>query len=454
MYVYYRIPNVTDETVYAPGEPRIYSRNDSLWDIAVNHHRNEWLADPFAHYVYCIFVSLLSVVGTIGNILIVLSLLLMDALKKIQPIFIVNLSLTDLVITAFVMPINILGAVQGPYYWRGKSWLCDFEGAVCATACTASVWCIMGIAVERYFSICHISWYQRIYTPMNSILMMLTIWVVSFLIWSPQLMGWGVVNYTPDFYICTADLRRWTYSLFWAVCSVIIPTSICFYAYLQIYLRIRNSTSGRHLIAGRRKATNTGATNNRHASISGLAEEIRLIKALFRIFVIFLVSWTPLGLLFSFRSIYQAPKWLNLAALMLAHGNSATNAMVYFFMTDHIYTSVAAIRRVARKCCPGSAAATLDEHSISIFRRNSSLHHSQSGSKKIAPSRFARPGPRAPNTVAVDCNLSQENLGLRNVRPILPLITKVSPEHVCHPKPDADASATLTNNTGSTTADS
>lgn len=195
----------------------------------------------------------------------------------------------------------------------------------------------------------------------------------------PNIIGWGVTNYASDFYICTGDLRIWSYTVFWAILSVIVPVGVSFYAYLHIYLRVRASQSGRNLIAGKRRV-NPDPTKNPGKRSSFMAEELTLIKALFKIFLIFLASWFPLAALFSFRSILHAPNWLNLLALLLAHGNSATNSLIYFWMTDHSTVSRSALRRKLRKICPrlfgalGDNETETSRYSTARFRRGESLY--------------------------------------------------------------------------------
>lgn len=202
--------------------------------------------------------------------------------------------------------------------------------------------------IYRYFCICHAStYYKSLYTPARSILMVLSVWLIAYLIHMPNHIGWGTTNYASSFYLCTSELRLWSYTMFWATLGVVVPISGTFYAYLGIYLRVRVSQSGRSLLTGtRRRASADGST------VAFVVEEIALLKALFRIFVIFLVSWFPFAVLVALHTITDTPRWLNLYALLLAHGNSAINSLVYFWMTQNGNTTLLAFGRTVQRRCP------------------------------------------------------------------------------------------------------
>ena len=142
----------------------------------------------------------------------------------------------------------------------------------------------------------------------------------------PLQVGWGASYFDENFFLCWLDLRLWSYSFFYAVVSVIVPISFCFFAYFQIYLTIRQTKQSRNLITQRKKVTEA-----EQAERSAWMQEIMLVRTLFKIFIIFLISWGPIAVLFCLNKVINPPRYVDLIAIMMAHGNSATNSVVYYW---------------------------------------------------------------------------------------------------------------------------
>lgn len=72
-------------------------------------------------------------------------------------------------------------------------------------------------------------------------------------------------------------------------------------------------------------------SNNCNTSQFSLVEEFHLIKASFKIFLIFFVFWTPgMVSVLILRNESWVPDWLFLYAALLAHSNSTFNYFVYY----------------------------------------------------------------------------------------------------------------------------
>ncbi|GAU96531.1 hypothetical protein RvY_07962 [Ramazzottius varieornatus] len=289
---------------------------------------DEW----WLRVTFCVLMSFLSFWGTIGNLFVIGSILIVKELRLFKHVFILNLGISDLLINSISMPFNILGALNSSAYWNGKGALCHFIATICVPGCSSSLFSIAAIAFERYLCICHQPLHRKLFTVRNCILMMITLWVLAHLIHLGNHVGWGSTYYDENYFLCWLDLRLWSYSFFYAVVSVLVPISFCFFAYFQIYLTIRRTKLSRSLITKKRADS---ATEH-----SAWVQEIMLVKTLFRLFVIFLLSWGPIAVLFCLNKAIDPPRWVNLIAIMMAHGNSATNSVVYYWMNGHWGTTV------------------------------------------------------------------------------------------------------------------
>ncbi|XP_055337133.1 alpha-1A adrenergic receptor-like [Paramacrobiotus metropolitanus] len=284
------------------------------------------------NYFYVTVMNVFAVLGTLANMIVIVSLLLLPELHKIEYAFVGNLAAADMLVTGVVIPVNILATLRGPTMFRDHPWFCELGGTICASSCAGSIWCIMAISVERYICICHYAVYRNMFTPPRVALMIICLWIIAHSIHLPNVLGWGHTSYSGDLYLCTAELGLWSYSVFYGMSAILVPIGISFYAYLKIYLRVRRSRAGRRHLTGNKNQMPTSAAIGADSDpvsynpkaqvihpktrVSGVQGEMKLLQALFKMFTIFLASW-----------------------LLIAHGSSATNSVVYFWMTDLMRTT-------------------------------------------------------------------------------------------------------------------
>ncbi|XP_055353578.1 adenosine receptor A1-like isoform X2 [Paramacrobiotus metropolitanus] len=310
---------------------------------AVPPHDDQW----WLRVTFVVFMGILSAFGTVGNLFVICSILLVKELRKVKNCFILNLGISDLTINAISMPINIIGALHAGSYWYGRDSLCTFVSAICIPGCSSSLYSIAAIAFERYICICHPGFHHKLFTLPNAVIMVTLLWVNAHLIHLPNHIGWGDIYYDENFFLCWLDLRLWSYSFFYASYSVLIPIGFSFYAYFNIYWTIRSTNLSRKLIT---KSSSKGENDTEKQARSAWLEEVMLVKTLFRLFVIFLISWGPVAVLFCFNKLIHPPRWINLLAIMMAHGNSATNSVVYYWLNGHASATLRSARtRISKK---------------------------------------------------------------------------------------------------------
>ncbi|OQV17914.1 hypothetical protein BV898_08043 [Hypsibius exemplaris] len=188
-------------------------------------------------------------------------------------------------------------------------------------------------------------------------------------------MPLNVVNtvYGPAFW----EGKEWACETVGSICSTICAASV----WSIMAIAIERDTGRRSTQAG-----NTLILSQTQDPIVGVdfRTEVKLVKVLFRVFLIFLISWLPVGVLFTISSGYIAPKWLNMAALILAHGNSASNSVVYFWLNNHLRESKAKFLRSQK-----TRASPLVQPTLNMSERRSgraNLSGAKRNSDDIAPS--------------------------------------------------------------------
>ncbi|KAI0243370.1 hypothetical protein LSAT2_012670 [Lamellibrachia satsuma] len=77
---------------------------------------------PIYAFPYAILLGIFALVGTLGNILVIgTNLTLKEKDQMVGDIFIVNLAASDMIVTALINPVAILGVMQGAFFYEGQA---------------------------------------------------------------------------------------------------------------------------------------------------------------------------------------------------------------------------------------------------------------------------------------------------------------------------------------------
>lgn len=141
----------------------------------------------------------------------------------------------------------------------------------------------------------------------------------------PNHFGWGQVRYSFILRYCSLDTDTISYAVFYAgvLGSGVV---VAFTFYFKTYIVLRNSKLSKALIVGRQKDDYLARKNEKKMS-----DEIKILKATFKIFILLLVSWSPAVILLFMSMGDKIPPWAYLYAAMLSHLNSTLNFLAYFF---------------------------------------------------------------------------------------------------------------------------
>ncbi|XP_055350380.1 melatonin receptor type 1B-B-like [Paramacrobiotus metropolitanus] len=321
-------------------EPYMYLEHNLAWKI-----------------ITALVIGTAALIGTLGNFLIVLAVCLVKPLRTSGNVFVVNLALADIVITAFIDPFNVVGAVAGRNVLLHNRTLCDWIASFCAPACLSSMWNMCAISLNRYVLICKPHLYNKIFTFRTSILCCLTIWIGAHLFHMPNHLGWGMNRFNVDYYICTFDIVTHSYAIFYIIMGVVVPLVGVLYGYTSIFLKVRSVKTQlrqhQSAVLGNGAAHPAAAGEQRgslplepladekgHAATNGKSmrrpkrpgftqDDVKLAKTLFAAFLVFLICWLLFALFVLAHQPEPVPGWLYVLAIVMAHGNSAVNPILY-----------------------------------------------------------------------------------------------------------------------------
>ncbi|XP_072018926.1 melatonin receptor type 1B-A-like [Amphiura filiformis] len=271
-------------------------------------------------YTYISLTIFLSLVGTAGNILVILAVLTSQKLRVLHNVFIVNLAVADLLVTALVNPFAIVGALDINLFYTLPAF-CEFLATLVITSCGCSIWSISSVSLNRYFYICHRMIYTKIYNQHTVPFMVIGLWFIAFLIDLPNYLGWGDHIFDTRNFLCTYD---YAHNFFYTrgyvtVLAFAMPVCILCFTYFRIFMVFRGSNRRMQ-----QYATNPLSNQNQEKL---KAADKRLLKTVGIICIVFMLMWTPYFITVIFDLDYHF--WWFFTATFMALNNSSVNFLIY-----------------------------------------------------------------------------------------------------------------------------
>ncbi|XP_006872243.1 PREDICTED: histamine H1 receptor [Chrysochloris asiatica] len=202
-------------------------------------------------------MPLVVVLSTISLVTVGLNLLVLYAvwcerkLHTVGNLYIVSLSVADLIVGAVVMPMNILYLLMTK--WPLGRPLCLFWLSMDYVASTASIFSVFILCIDRYRSVQQPLRYLRYRTKTRALATILGAWFLSFL-WIIPILGWhhfvpGVSKYLEE--KCETDFYDVTwFKIMTAIINFYLPTLLMLWFYAKIYKAVRQHCQHRELTNG------------------------------------------------------------------------------------------------------------------------------------------------------------------------------------------------------------
>ena len=270
--------------------------------------------------LYAIAMFTMGITGILGNFLVIGAVFIHKKLRVISNAFIVNLAVADLIICFIADTFGIVGIYTNGKIFKENPIFCDFLGCICVTSCCCSLWSITAIAINRYVCICHRLIYPAIYNRHTVPFMIAGLWILSFMIDIPALAGWGSHSYTEAILYCTYDfMSHYGYSIFLMIWQFAIPVVLLTYSYIRIML----------FSMAIKKALRKMQESDMPGSSSIAITDLRLLRSVLVIWIVFCALWTPYAILLLLRDVAHLPRVVFIFATGFAHLSSSTNSVIY-----------------------------------------------------------------------------------------------------------------------------
>ncbi|CAK9304967.1 unnamed protein product [Gordionus sp. m RMFG-2023] len=298
-------------------------------------------------------VTLLSIyimIGLVGNIAIIGAIYSKKMLWKPLNIFIINLSLADLIEVTLISATSITGLTIGHQVFLQNHVLCSVIANVCVTSCLASILTHTTIAITRYLSTrYHATFIDTAKWKSTSITCIL-IWIIAFVLQSPPNVGWGRNVFDLKAMICIWD-RTYSigYTLYFCIVYVFAPMTTIFFFYVMLFLhfrkirgnlKIRKDHHHQHHKNDEDKNSNDEmllTKRTKHAYFKVRAsmsqrrwkQEFKLARTLFAHFSLVFLLWGQYALVMISDYRNELPATVHASTVQIAHSIAVLNVFIY-----------------------------------------------------------------------------------------------------------------------------
>ncbi|CAJ0575431.1 unnamed protein product, partial [Mesorhabditis spiculigera] len=185
-------------------------------------------------------LTVLVVVVVLGNAMVIAAVLLRRRLRSATGLLILSLAFADLLVGTVILPFSIANEVLSEYWIFGQTW-CTMWVTMDIWMCTASIYNLVAISIDRYIAIIKPLNYPMLVTKFRARCIVAFIWVSSFLICSPSFILASTAKETGNCKCTPADAGR-VYVIFSASSSFYIPMIVVIFVYMRIYIAARAAT--------------------------------------------------------------------------------------------------------------------------------------------------------------------------------------------------------------------
>ncbi|XP_023697837.1 dopamine receptor D4b [Paramormyrops kingsleyae] len=192
-------------------------------------------ADPGYNLPALVFGTLLIVVIICGNLLVCLSVYTEKALKTTTNYFIVSLAVADLLLAILVLPLYVYAEFQGGV-WALNMVICDGLMTMDVMLCTASIFNLCAISVDRFIAVSVPLAYNRKHIDQRQVILLSATWILALAVASPVIFG---INNVPHRDASRCQLEDNNYVVYSSVCSFFIPCPIMLLLYCGMFRGLR-----------------------------------------------------------------------------------------------------------------------------------------------------------------------------------------------------------------------
>jgi 5-hydroxytryptamine receptor 5 len=168
------------------------------------------------------------------NLLVLVTILRVRAFHRVPHNLVASTAISDVLVAALVMPLSLVSELSAGRRWQLGRSLCHVWISFDVLCCTASIWNVAAIALDRYWTITrHLQYTLRTRRRAATLMIALT-WALSALIaLAPLLFGWGEA-YDAGLQRCQVSQEP-SYAVFSTCGAFYLPLGVVLFVYWKIY---------------------------------------------------------------------------------------------------------------------------------------------------------------------------------------------------------------------------
>uniref|UniRef100_A0A667WKS7 Adenosine receptor A1 n=1 Tax=Myripristis murdjan TaxID=586833 RepID=A0A667WKS7_9TELE len=291
---------------------------------------------PSSQALYIGMEVVIAMSSVIGNVMVVWAVRINRSLRETTFCFIVSLALADIAVGALVIPLAITISIglQTHFY------SCLMVACTVLVLTQSSILALLAIAIDRYLRVKIPMSYKRVVTPRRAGTAVVVCWLVSIVVGLTPMLGWNNLQRLRDNgSLVTEDLLvtcqfenviSMEYMVYFNFFGWVLPPLVLMLViYAEIFYMIHKQLN--------KKEIKIFPIFHRY-----FGKELKLAKSLALVLFLFAVSWLPLHILNCitlFCPTCEKPMYLIYIAILLTHGNSAVNPIVYAFRIKKFRTA-------------------------------------------------------------------------------------------------------------------
>ncbi|CAL8340158.1 unnamed protein product [Lota lota] len=293
-------------------------------------------SDPSLAF-YIVMEVVIALPSVIGNVMVVWAVIINRSLRDTTFCFIVSLALADIAVGALVIPL----AITISFELKTHFYSCLMCTCIVLVLTQSSILALLAIAIDRYLRVKIPMSYKWVVTPRRAGMAVVVCWLVSFMVGLTPMLGWNRLHAAngslgdggDDQVTCKFEnVISMDYMVYFNFFGwVLPPLLLMLLIYVEIFYMIH-----KHL----NKKVTASHTDPRQRPDYG--KELKLAKSLALVLFLFTVSWLPLHIINCITlfcpNCVTHKKFIHVA-ILLTHGNSAVNPIVYSFHINKFRTA-------------------------------------------------------------------------------------------------------------------
>uniref|UniRef100_A0A8C4WWH5 5-hydroxytryptamine (serotonin) receptor 5A, genome duplicate b n=2 Tax=Eptatretus burgeri TaxID=7764 RepID=A0A8C4WWH5_EPTBU len=299
-------------------------------------------------------LALLTLTTFLWNCLVLFTIWRVKIFHRVPHNLVASMAFSDSLVAAVAMPLALVNEIHR-YRWLLGRLLCQLWISCDVLGCTASIWSVTAIALDRYWSIKdHLEYNLKMRKCISNSMIAFT-WVMSTTISVLPLTGWSESNTSADMEVCFIKQAP-LYSVLSTIGAFFLPLSVVFFVYWKIYkvTGFRQSTNKQNSIIPTMQIIDNVKESKQSPQLTFPAEHGRAsfqpAKELWNsrkdrraalmvgiLIGVFVLCWLPFFICELLKSLssYRMPNIWHSIFLWLGYSNSFFNPLIYTYFNRH-----------------------------------------------------------------------------------------------------------------------